>query len=192
MSNGKKAMLSILVFAAIVLLVVGIFAFSKYVTNVSGTGTATVAKWSFKVNGSTSTISNVSLVDTTLGGMVAEGKIAPGTDGGFSAELDASGSEVSMDYIVEISNIQNKPTNLKFYSDSNFTTELTEAGGKISVEGSIDLVNIDEKVNIPIYWKWAYETVGGDEADTLDATTAAEMTFDIIITAVQKDPTNAI
>lgn len=38
--------------------------FSKYITTVEGSGIGRIAKWSFKVNGQTSTIEKISLIDT--------------------------------------------------------------------------------------------------------------------------------
>lgn len=160
---------------------------AKYTTAVTGTGTASVAAWSFKVNNqSTATITGIALTDTTLNSKVTSGKVAPGTDGQLQVSLDATGSDVAIDWTVEISNVANKPTNLKFYSDNTFNTPLTETSGKYTVSGTIALNAVGTAVTVPIYWKWAYETTSGDAADTGDQGKA--MTFDIGITGTQQDP----
>lgn len=184
-NNKSRAIIIALLILLIVLAVAGIWAFSKYTSSLSGTGAATVAKWSFKSGESTTTVTGVTLSDGTLNSKVANGKIAPGTDGNVSVNLDASGSEVAINYTVTISNITNKPTNLKFYSDSAFENELT-GSTSYTLTGTIALADVANAVDLPIYWKWDYETASGDATDTSDSGKA--MSFDISITGVQADP----
>ena len=100
---------------------------AKYTTEVTGTGTATVAKWSFKASDAeNSSTFSVSLKDTTLNSKVADDKIAPGTDGSFNIVIDATGSETALDYKIAFSELTNKPDNLKFYSDAAFTSEISD------------------------------------------------------------------
>lgn len=186
--KNKKTLIIVILALLIVLVLVGTWAFSKYTTDLTGTGSATVAKWSFQSNEGTTTLTTVSLVDTTLNSKVVDGKIAPGTDGTFDIGIDASGSEVAVDYTVEISNLKNCPTNLKFYSDSSFTNEITAVDGVYTVEGSIALAAVDTAVTVPIYWQWPYETTDGDGIDTTEGEAAATMTFDVKVTGTQADP----
>lgn len=186
--NKKLLMIAILL---LLIVLVGTWAFSKYTTTLTGTGTASVAKWSFKVNGSaTETIANLDLKDTTLNNKVVDGKIAPGTDGSFAVEIDASGSEVAVDYTIELSGLTGMPTNLKFYTDSTFTTEMPISDGKCSTTGTIALAEVDTKVTKTIYWQWAYETTDIATNDPIDTTDSAlpDTTFTVKVVGVQQDP----
>lgn len=170
---------------------------AKYVTDVTGTGSATVAKWSFKATNGTDTTANVDLASTAYGN-VAEKKIAPGTEGSFDIEIDASGSEVAVDYTIAFSNLQNKPDNLKFYADKEGKTEILDLGNYKGLNGTITLDKVNTKVTKTVYWKWPYETGSGDAikaADVVDTTAGAKETdgdrkvsFDIKVTGTQKAP----
>ena len=168
---------------------------AKYVTEVTGTGSATVAKWSFKANEKTDTFT-VDLAKTAYTNInnTDGNKIAPGTEGSFDIKLDASGSDVAVDYTIAFSNLQNKPTNLKFYSDENMATEIADLTNTTALNGEIKLADISKPVTKTIYWKWAYE-IGNDEAtkktnnaqDVKDAVNS--MTFTITVTGTQQTPT---
>lgn len=186
--NKKLLMIAILL---LLIVLVGTWAFSKYTTTLTGTGTASVAKWSFKVNGSaTETITDLDLLDTTLNSKVVDGKIAPGTDGSFAVEIDASGSEVAVKYTIELSGLTGMPTNLKFYTDSTFTTEMEITDGKCSTTETIALGDVDTPVIKTIYWQWAYETTEIADNDLIDTTDSAleDTTFTVKVVGVQQDP----
>lgn len=157
---------------------------ARYVTEVTGAATATVAKWSFKANSQTQNFT-VNLTDTTLNGKVADGKIAPGTDGSFDISIDADGSEVALDYTIAFSNMENKPSNLKFYSDPNFKTEISDLATYSGLNGTITLTDIGTPVTKTVYWQWAY----GDAVEPDQATiTGKDMTFTITVTGTQQNP----
>ena len=167
---------------------------AKYTTTVTGTATATVAKWVFNANDANSTSKTfaVSLEDTTLNDKVTEKKIAPGTDGSFAIVINAVGSDVALDYTIAFSDIQNKPSNLNFYSDEEFKTKIDNLVGYSKLDGSIGIK--DEKtVTKTIYWKWPYEGVDGanDSTDTVSGEAAEKMTFTITVTGTQQDPSKA-
>ena len=81
---------------------------------VKGKGVIEVAKWAFLVNGETASITNINLGKTYTAETLAQNTIAPGTRGSFDIVIDASGSEVGIDYDVKFLNQTNKPANLKF------------------------------------------------------------------------------
>lgn len=194
--NKTKGIIILLVILLIIALVAGIWAYSKYTSTITGQGGATVASWSFKVNGQTATITNVSLTDTTLNSKVTDGKIAPGTDGSFGITVDGSGSDVEIAYSIQVSNFLNMPTNLKFYSDSTFTTPLTVTGtGDTRVfeaTGTIALADIETTVSQTIYWRWEYETGAEDDIATNDAQDTIDAgstpTFTVRVVGTQVDP----
>ena len=191
--NNTKPIVILLVLTLITATIFSMYAYSKYKTTLTGNGTATVAKWSFKVNGQTQTIPDIDLTQTMdTHNNVAEGKIAPGTSGHFDLELDATGSEVSIDYNVKLA-ITEKPTNLKFYLDNTYETEIAETEGTLNVSGSIPLETINAPLIKTIYWQWPYETgvtenevKENDKTDTIDS--AKKVTMTITVTGTQRSP----
>lgn len=161
---------------------------AKYATEVTGTGSATVAAWSFKANGKTDTFA-VDLAKTAYTNIDNTGgnKIAPGTEGSFDVKLDASGSDVAVDYSIEFSKPTNVPAGLKFYSDSGFGTEIAVASG--SVTGMIAADAADKTATKTIYWKWPFTTNdAGDTADTTVGKDAKAVSIDIKVTGTQVKP----
>lgn len=160
---------------------------AKYTTDVEGTGSAVVAAWSFKANDQTATMTNLDLA-TTAYSNVATGKIAPGTEGSFAIKVDASGSDVAVDYAIKFSNLTNKPANLKFYSDAGHTAEkdITDKLTTDGFTGSIALADIANPVTETVYWAWEYGTAAEDDQATISGKT---MTFDITVTGTQATPT---
>lgn len=162
---------------------------AKYVTEVTGTGSATVAKWSFTANGETETFTDINIASTAYTNInnTDKNRIAPGTEGSFDITLDATGSDVAVDYTIAFSNLKNKPTNLKFYSDEAGTTEITNLAtgftGKIDYNATADAM----KTTKTVYWKWAYQTGSSDATDVADS--GKDMTFDIKVTGTQAEPT---
>ena len=103
------------------------------------------------------------------------GKIAPGSKGEFKLEIDATGSDVSVDYELKILNEVNIPQNMKFSAiiknqeevlseikEKNSFKELVESG----LNGKINYDEKNKKRTIVINWNWPYETIGGDNLDT--------------------------
>jgi hypothetical protein len=162
---------------------------AKYTTTVAGTGSATVAKWSFKANNQTETFT-VDLASTAYTN-VANKKIAPGTQGSFAIEIDASGSEVAVDYSIAFSDIENKPENLKFYSDDEFKSEITDFTSYTGLNDTIALEDVSSAVTKTIYWNWDYGAVAEESKaaqDTKDGESAKTMTFTITVTGIQATP----
>ena len=149
--TNTKPIVVLLALLLVTAIAFSMYAYAKYKTTLTGNGTATVAKWSFKVNGQTQTIPDIDLTQTMdTHNNVAEGKIAPGTSGHFDLELDATGSEVAIDYNIKLA-ITEKPTNLKFYLDNTYETEIAETEGILNVSGSIPLETIDTPLIKTIY-----------------------------------------
>lgn len=190
MKKNKKALMIIVLLVLIVLTTA--WAFSKYTTTVTGNGTARVAAWSFEVNGPEgSTIENVALTDTTIKeGTLVDGRIAPGTSGSFDIEIDASGSEVGVDYIIEISGLNAGPKNLVFTADG-LDVATDAVNGKITFSGAIAATATGTPVTKTINWAWAYETpevATNDVQDTTDSG-SGDLTYTIKVVGTQQNPT---
>ena len=188
----NKPVIILLALLLITAIVFSMYAYAKYKTTLTGNGTATVAKWSFKVNGQTQTIPDIDLATTMKKvNNVAENKLAPGTEGSFDLNLDATGSEVAIDYNIKLA-VTEKPTNLRFYTDSSYTKEIASTDGVMNVSGVMSLEEIKTIQTKTIYWKWAYQTgtaandiVANDKIDTADSKKSVTMT--ITVTGTQRN-----
>ncbi len=196
MSKKKKALLVMAILSIILLSFIGGQSYSKYVTQITTTGTLDVATWNFKVNGSTEERQTISLNSTSYNPVtLADGKIAPGTEGKFNIVVDARDSEVRIWYTISIEKSSSAPRNLYFifagnkFQANELSTVLSES---INVGNTYSAVQTNT-----IEWHWDYETDNGDgiEAgdiiDTEDAKNAEEFTFDVIVRAQQLQPEEA-
>ena len=157
--NNLKFMVLVIFLISLIMCIssFGIATWARYRTNTSGGVEAQIAKWSFKVNGEETQFADINLADTIDFTHVATDKIAPGTNGSFDLVIDGSGSEVSIDYYINV-NAAGKPTNLKFYTDAQYSNEISIVNNKFSIEDEILLLNINTPVTKTIYWKWDYRT----------------------------------
>lgn len=199
MTKRKRA-LGILLTIALVLLVFSTgYTFAKYYTEIEGGGIGSIAKWSFIANNSEDTMQKISLVDTANQVSLVEGKIAPGTSGNFDIVIDATGSEVGVDYEVRVAEENNMPTNLIYkvvvdgQTSENYTS-LKELAEK-ELKGNIDTLNGENTKTIKVIWEWPYETkdvsgnIVGDEEDLANGTSSNlnyEFVLQIIGTQSQK------
>ena len=191
--SKNKGAVVVLALALIVAIILSMYAYSKYTSTLTGNGTSTVAKWSFKVNGQTQTIPDINLGETMdAHNNVVTPKLAPGTSGHFDLILDGSGSEVAIDYNIKLA-ITQKPTNLKFYLDDKYQTPISETDGTLNIAGSIALEDVNTPLTKTIYWQWPYETGKtsneidkNDETDTKDS--GKNVTMTITVTGTQRNP----
>ena len=95
--SQKKNWLIVIELILVVIVVFSIYAYSRYRSQLNGEGIATIAKWSFKVNGQKETIATINLADTMkTNNVIKQGTVAPGTEGSFDFEIDGSGIEVAI------------------------------------------------------------------------------------------------
>ena len=166
---------------------------AKYTSAATGSDTATVAKWSAKVNGSEIAVSPAATVDFGLFDTVkdsngadeetdvATGKIAPGTSGEFTLTIENS-SEVNAQYAIDFTVTNDANIPLEFSADG---TEW-----KTSLEGVTDTIAMSATATKTIYWRWAFEQTDvttGDAADTALGIAAPTVTVSATITATQVD-----
>ena len=193
MTNKKKILVIVAVLSAIIVSFMGGQSFSKYVSQVKGQAQMEVARWSFLVNGEEESIQNMQLGSTCDDETLLDNKIAPGTQGEFNIEIDATGSEVGLQYNVEFEEKTQKPRNLIFIYNKSTYANLQDL--EVALEGVIDANDETKKISIPIQWKWEYET-GNDEGlretedreDTEDGKMLQNYNFDIIVTGTQLPP----
>ena len=193
MKKSKKIVLLCIAIIAIILSFVGGHAYAKYMSKVTGKGTAEIASWSFKVNENEEKMQTISLQSTINNETLVNNKIAPGTEGSFQIKLDATGSEVGVNYDIRFENETQKPTNLKFVYDGNTYNSITELGELLT--GTINANEENKIKTLKIDWNWQYETgstldeiSANDVIDTQDAKKIANYSFDIIVSGTQVMP----
>ena len=193
MNKKKTALLVICVILAITLSFMIGKTFAKYVSEVKGAGTAEIANWVFKVNGKEDVVQNVNLLSTYHNETLINNKVAPGTSGSFNIVVDATGSEVGVDYAIEFLNESQKPQNLIFiYEDKPYTT-IQDLEKDLS--GTINANDENKIRNVTINWEWQYETGENaneiDQNDIIDTNNAKQLenyTFDIHVKGTQVMP----
>lgn len=196
MKKSKKRIIILLLLIAL-LIVISLTSgdsYSKYITKVEGKGVIEVAKWAFLVNGQTASITKLNLANTYNPETLTQNRIAPGTRGSFDIVIDATGSNVGIDYNVSFTNEINKPQNLQFIYENNVVSSVKELEQYLT--GTIN-ANSSEKIKkMTIEWLWPYqsgnteeEKVLEDKEDTQNGQTLGSYKFDIVITGTQIEPT---
>lgn len=189
MRKSKKIIFILTLLLVALALGIGGYTYAKYITSVRGGGQVDIAKWSFKVNGNSEQLETIQLVDTIDESRLVNGKIAPGTRGAFTINIDGTGTEVGIDYYIEFENEQNKPTNLVYSYEGQKFNSLSEIG---PIANGTIYANDENKIkDITIEWQWEYETGTTEEIDENDAIDTQEgianmdYTFDVKVTGTQ-------
>lgn len=195
MKKSKKIVLLCIAIIAIILSFVGGQAFAKYMSKVTGKGTAEIASWSFKVNEKEEKMQTISLKSTINNETLINNKIAPGTEGNFQIKLDATDSDVGINYNIKFENETQKPTNLKFIYNGKTYNSITELGEELN--GIINANDENKIKTLSINWSWKYETGNtekeinsNDIIDTQEAKSIENYNFDIIVSGTQVMPQN--
>lgn len=193
MNKKRKILIIGLILLAIVISFIGGNTFSKYISEIQGSGTAEIANWVFKVNGKEDLVQTVNLLSTYDNATLVNNRVAPGTQGSFNIVIDATGSEVGVDYQIKFLNETQKPQNLIFiYNDTHYTNiqELEE-----NLSGTINADEENKTRTITVNWKWQYETgtneneiAQNDKIDTENAKELENYTFDINVIGTQVMP----
>lgn len=189
----KKKILIILILLLIILIALLGSTYSKYITQVEGKGVIEVAKWAFLVNGQTATMTNINLAQTYNSNTLIQNRIAPGTRGSFDIIIDATGSEVGIDYDVKFLNQTNKPTNLNFDYNGTIVSSITDL--EELLKGNIPADSTEKVKTFTIKWFWDYETgstkeqiASHDLQDTKDGKSLGKYSFDVVVTGRQVEP----
>lgn len=194
-NNIRFKILILSITAILVISLLAVTSYAKYITTINADGRAQVGKWSFKVNNSD--MKNIGEINlgrkTYTAKTIADGEIAPGTSGNFTITVDATGTKTGVNYNVAFSNVKNKPTNLYFKIGEeryyNLDTLSTALAGTIEANESKKVKEIN------INWGWDYETgigeeiFGNDKIDTEEGKRANLFSFDIAVTGTQVIPT---
>ena len=165
--------------------------FAKYTSTASGSDSARVAKWDFKINGTTANSNTFTfdLFNTVLDSdgnteadiKVADGTIiAPGTKGSFAIVLK-NDSEVTAKYVIDytVTNEANIPVVFSLDGET-WKNNIDELDVTTPVT-----VAIGATPTITVHWMWAFEG-GDDPADTtLGLAGSATLKVDAKVTVTQ-------
>ncbi len=167
---------SISVIALLVVAILGTGVYAYYQTQMSATGDMHAKAWVFTAKGNDKELSD------TFSDTIAN--LQPGASGQYKITVDATGTEVDLDYLVDIAYATNSEqiTNLKFYSDAEHTTELSSTN---KIRGTILATDSARTKDVYIYYAWPYDS-GNQAADTADA--GKTVSFNLTVTGVQKNP----
>ena len=185
MSKRKTALVVAFVVVGVAMLGLVAAVYAKYISQITKTGEATVAKWAFTEKNTTGTVS-CDPTKTYTAATLVNGKIAPGTEGECQIAISNEDTEVGIEYKIELpASVTGKPTNLKFYKDSSYTTEMTSSS---PITGTMAPGATSSTVSV--YWKWAYQdgTTAYDTADTTDGISAGTMSVEFAVTGTQLQP----
>ncbi len=169
-----KKKTSIIIFALVALVLIGGVTYAVFVQSSTAKSTSIVAKWRFKVNKNKESFT-IDLAKNASN--LLNGKIGPGSNGTFDIELDGTGSQVDIDYVVTFANLENIPDNLKFYTDESKKVSINLASYKIS---GVIVYGASMQKNYKIYWEWP---INGSDDTTFAGKT---LKFDVLVDAVQK------
>ncbi len=193
MSKKKKIIILLAILSCILLAFFGEQSYSKYISEITGSGTAEIAKWEFLVNGTTEQIQNIKLASLYDRATVATDKIAPGTKGDFSIVIDTTNAEVRVGYSIKFENETTKPTNLKFKYKDHVCNNLSELEEFLT--GHINSDDRFKTLTFKIEWEWPFETgstpeekASNNKIDTQEAQSIENYSFDVVVTGTQMMP----
>lgn len=191
----RKRVISVLIIMALisVTFIAGYKFASSYKSANTTIGYAEIARWSFGSDTSGNIIK------------LSNEKISPGSNGIFEIEVDASASDIDVEYEIKVTEERNIPSNMKFFAEIK-----NEQGGVINktkeygtftelasneLLGNIPTEENNQKRIIMVYWNWEYTQNDVSLEDKLDATlsydengrSSLECGFNIEIVGKQKN-----
>ena len=167
--NVKKKSFSKAIIAVVVLVLIVLgfgFAYARYITRLNGSTQVPIAQWNFKVTAGSSQSLDIDLSGTRFLDDTTEvdrTKVAPGTAGALQFNINATGSQVSLEYTIDLTLTQ-IPENLIFYSDAEMTKALYKDNGVIHLDGYFGASDNNKTATQNLYWQWKLET-GSTQAE---------------------------
>lgn len=158
---------------------------AKYITSANSNADINIARWKVLVNNqdvtSTATLNNVITPIFPGNNNIASGVIAPTAEGYFDIIIDATNTDVSLNYEITTSpNTESIVTDLVmsgYAIDNGKRQEIVEdENGNFKINGQINYNSEDKDISIRIYLKWNDNTEDGAEMTNSEdtATTQAQ------------------
>ena len=164
--------------------------FAKYTSSGTGTDSATVAKWSFKV-GETDiattdeftfdlfkTIKDSNGTDNETDISPDDGTIiAPGTQGSFNLVL-TNASQVTAQYAIDytVTNTSHIPVQFSVDNGATWTDELVDVS-------ATNIAHTNGTATINVQWRWRFEADNVTEGDNVDTTLVKDGTATLEVSA---------
>lgn len=174
--DKRKMLIGIAMMIFAVAVSAGTYAY--YQSTITGTASGTILAWSCKGNNVTSNFT------TTL----SNANLKPGVSGNFT--ITVTSANFAADYTIRITNVTNKPGNLKFYktyaSSTGYTEEMTVGATGTTAAGTIAAAANGSNTTT-LYYNWPI----GTSAETPLYTTAngsMVITFQLICTQKNTTP----
>lgn len=168
MKNKKRVIGVLICMLLISSMFIAGYSFARYYKSIKiDTIQTSIARWNFN---SKNTLANINLSNE---------KIAPGSSGQFEIEVDATDSEVPVEYEIKVENETNIPRNMKFYvetKDENGNVAKTEeknSFAEIAIEnlkGIIPVETNNQKRTVVVHWNWPFNEEDQTSIDSEDAT----------------------
>lgn len=189
--NNKITLFTIIaIIITIIALIITSGTYAKYTSSVDTTSaSATVAKWSVKINGQDITTDQTEItfdlfeyIYDSDGGEIEEdvvdNKIAPGTSGKFDLAIENS-SEVTVKYSIEFTETNTSDIPIEYSIDG--TNYFDAAGLTAELNNNAENIAIGDTKNIDVTWRWAYEVDGltSDSTDTALGTATTAPTYEV-------------
>ena len=197
MKRNKFFMLGIVtVLVAVLSLTFVSNTFAKYTSTVTGSDTATVAKWAWEYDGGTLALNNnvtFDLLETRYDSNgssaesdVKDGLIAPGTSGKFELSF-TNKSEVTGQFTIEFESTETVEQIRYSLDGSSWVENIADLNEEAAITAK--KVDMNATVSVTIYWEWRFEvddaTNGIDTTDGL--ATLVEHTVDADVIFEQVD-----
>ena len=187
----------ILILFALVVILGGTF--SRYSDTANGTAEIDFAKWSVKINGTQMNAISSGELPITLSYVssdyVSENKLAPGGSANFTLEIDPTGSEVAVDYEIQIgavsglsnngSEIKLSSATYKIGSGAEQNATISSGSGTISFTEGLADVEAGKKVTVVGTIIWDNDNDSNNAADTENGRNDPTPTATVEITAKQ-------
>ena len=167
--------------------------YAKYTRELTGTDTATVAKFSVTASGlnkeqtaNINLFSNLYEVDAISNeANVAEGKIAPGTGGKFATTL-TNNSEVDVKAKLAITETNEKNIPVEYSFDRNTWATAENITKEITLDytGKRDASTSED---ITVYWRWAYDSDDTRDTKLGESTDSPSITVKISVVFTKAD-----
>ena len=164
----KKGNKKLLVVALLLLITAAIGTYAIYRVKSTGTGSVDTAAWKIKLNGTeqtsttkTFTFTN-SNINWTKNTSAVANKIAPGSTGTITLELDATGSEVNVAYDVNVKSVKIDGTEVS--NTTGFTVVPNSSDGKLAYAAE----NMKKNIVLDVAWAGADTDEATKDAADID------------------------
>lgn len=164
MTNDKKIKLLIAVIALFACVTQIRQTYAKYTESKSGAAEFNVANWQIKINNQdiNENVELSSLINPVYESNtnIADGVIAPGSQGNFTIDIDATNTQVSFQYQITIAPAANtNVADLKIYAYRIGTGEIIQTTNQsTTITNRINNSDQNKTVRLTVYFRWVEGT----------------------------------